>query len=376
MPDPPQAKRRFRVALSFPGEHRSRVENIANTLAARLGREKVLYDKWYAAEFARPNLDTYLSKLYHDESDLIAIFLCQEYTEKEWCALEGRAWRDVLKHKEDERLMFLRLDQAGVPGVYSIDGYLPIRRMSDAEVAAAILQRLGEPAAPAAPRAFTAKLPIVHPTLIGRENELAFLDRAWSNADTNFVQVIAAGGTGKTALVDKWFRPHLGEADVFGWSFYSQGSSPDRQTSSDPFFAEILAWLHIEIAPTASIYAKAEAVARRLREERVLLLLDGVEPLQDAEGTLRDMALKALLLELDTENASTWPITTSPRAISPKPNASSTKPATTAATRNSPPSAPNWPVDPDHQHFYQIASLVSHHLPLSDFRLNSIPVRL
>jgi hypothetical protein len=117
-------------------------------------------------------------------------------------------------------------------------------------------------------------------------------------------------------------------------------------------------------------------VARRLREERVLLLLDGVEPLQDAEGTLRDMALKALLLELDTENASTWPITTSPRAISPKPNASSTKPATTAATRNSPPSAPNWPVDPDHQHFYQIASLVSHHLPLSDFRLNSIPVRL
>jgi hypothetical protein len=216
MSDSPPAKRRFRAALSFPGEHRSRVENIANMLAARLGRERVLYDKWYEAEFARPNLDIYLSKLYHDESDLIAVFLCQEYNEKEWCGLEGRAWRDVLKHKEDERLMFLRLDQAGVPGVYSIDGYLPIREMSAEAVAAAILQRLGDPAAPSAPRAFTAKLPIAHPTLIGRENEIAFLDRAWSDAGTNFVQVIAAGGTGKTALVDKWFRRHLGEAPVFG----------------------------------------------------------------------------------------------------------------------------------------------------------------
>lgn len=41
-------------------------------------------------------------------------------------------------------------------------------------------------------------------------------------------------------------------------------------------------------------------MARRLREERVLLLLDGVEPLQDASGALRDAALRALLQELAT----------------------------------------------------------------------------
>jgi hypothetical protein len=302
MSDSRQGKRRFRVALSYPGEHRPRVENIATILAARLGRDQILYDKWHAAEFARPNLDTYLSKLYHDHSDLIGIFLCQAFNEKEWCGLEWRACRDLLKRKQDDRLMFFRLDDADIPGLYSIDGYLDIRRMSDAEVAAAILQRLGDPTAPPAPRFFTAKLPIVHPTLIGRENELAFLDRAWSDAGTNFVQVIAAGGTGKTALVDKWFRRHLGEAPVFGWSFYSQGAAPGRQTSSDPFFAEILTWLHMDIAPTASIYAKADAVASRLRQERLLLILDGVEPLQDPAGPLRDPALKALLQELDTAN--------------------------------------------------------------------------
>lgn len=114
------------------------------------------------------------------------------------------------------------------------------------------------------------------------------------------VQVIAAGGTGKTARVDKWFRKHLSEATVLGWSFYSQGSSVDRQTSSDPFFADIIQRFGIKVVPEASIYIKAEAVARRLREERVLLLLDGVEPLQDSTGALRDLPLKALLQELAT----------------------------------------------------------------------------
>jgi tetratricopeptide (TPR) repeat protein len=201
--------------------------------------------------------------------------------------------------------MFFRLDDAEIPGLYSIDGYQDIRAMADGEVAASILERLeeGRPGGPPHHRAFTSKLPVANPMLIGREGQIDFLDRAWADPATNFVQVIAAGGTGKTALVDKWFRRHLGEAEVFGWSFYSQGSSADRQTSSDPFFAEILAWLRIEIAPTASIYAKAEAVARRLREERVLLLLDGVEPLQDAAGSLRDAALKALIQELDTANS-------------------------------------------------------------------------
>jgi hypothetical protein len=303
----PSKSKRFRVALSFPGEHRPRVEKIAEALADRLTREKVLYDRWYAAEFNRPRLDTYLSKLYHDDSDLIAVFLCKEYDEKEWTGLEWDAIRDLLKRKQDDRLMFFRLDDADISGFLSIHGYQDIRTMSDQDVAAAILTRCGElggagGAACPLHRSFTAKLPVVNPTLIGRDPQLAFLDAAWSTPDTNFIQIIAAGGTGKTALVDKWFRRHLGEAPLFGWSFYSQGTSNDRQSSSDPFFAELLRWLHIDVPPTASVYAKADAVVARLREERVLLILDGVEPLQDSAGAVRDTALKALLQELNTSN--------------------------------------------------------------------------
>ena len=152
-------------------------------------------------------------------------------------------------------------------------------------------------------RTFTSKLPTVDPLLIGREKELAFLDQAWANPNTNVVQIIASGGTGKTALMDKWFRQHLGEATIFGWSFYSQGTSQDRQTSSDPFFAEALRFFAVNVDPGASAYAKAEALAEKFRHDKVLLLLDGVEPLQDSSGDMKDQALKALLQELDTHNA-------------------------------------------------------------------------
>ena len=100
----PATTKRFRVALSFPGDHRARVERIAEALAANLGRDKVLYDQWHAAEFARPNLDVYLPKLYNDESDLLVFFISKEYNAKEWCGLEWRAGLDLIKRREYGRL--------------------------------------------------------------------------------------------------------------------------------------------------------------------------------------------------------------------------------------------------------------------------------
>lgn len=137
-----EAKYRFNVALSFPGEHRARVQAIAQILGVEMGQKRVLYDDWHRAEFARPNLDVYLPQLYHEESLLLVFFLCSQYAKKEWCGLEWRAGRDLLKKNQDDRLMLLRLDHADIPGLYSVDGYLDIDRMPDDEVAREILRRL------------------------------------------------------------------------------------------------------------------------------------------------------------------------------------------------------------------------------------------
>ncbi len=302
--------RRFRVALSFPGEHRKRVENIALVLARQLGQDKILYDQWLDAELAKPDSDLDLENLYRDESQLVVFFFCEAYSKKPWCGVEWRIGRELRFRGEANRVMCLRLDQAEIPGLSPLDGYIDIANMPNGHVADRILKRLDlltlSINGAKQHRVFVSKLPTVNSLLIGRGEQIEFLDRAWADPETNFLQIIAPGGTGKTALMDKWFRRHLreDEATVFGWSFYSQGTSEQRQAaSSDPFFAEITSWLNISVPPTASVYAKAEAVASRLRKEKMLLILDGIEPMQDSAGFLRDSALKALLQELSTKNA-------------------------------------------------------------------------
>ncbi|MHC4519681.1 MAG: TIR domain-containing protein, partial [Planctomycetota bacterium] len=142
---PKEAERRFRVALSFPGERRPFIADIAADLAQHLGQERVLYDKFYEAEFARPDLDTYLPNLYRAQSELIAIFLCADYAKKRWCKLEWRFVRQLICTSEDSRIMFLSFDDIGpIPeiGILSGDGYVSIGTRPPQKIAKLILQRL------------------------------------------------------------------------------------------------------------------------------------------------------------------------------------------------------------------------------------------
>ena len=138
--------------------------------------------------------------------------------------------------------------------------------------------------------------------LVGRDDELKRLDEAWSDAKTNILSLIAEGGAGKSALVNEWLKRlqadnYRGAEAVLGWSFYSQGSK-ERATSADEFLNWALEKLGIKLE-TTSASAKGEAIAEELIKRRVLLVLDGVEPLQhglDTQlGQLKDQGIRALL---------------------------------------------------------------------------------
>lgn len=132
----------FKVALSFPGEHRDYVETVVRELQARLPAHSVFYDREFTAQLARPNLDTLLQHIYADNSDLVVVFLSENYEKKEWCGLEWRAIRGLLKKKMDDAIMFMRFDQASVPGTMSLDGYVDLATFTPAEAAALILERV------------------------------------------------------------------------------------------------------------------------------------------------------------------------------------------------------------------------------------------
>ncbi|MES9883165.1 MAG: TIR domain-containing protein [Sedimenticola sp.] len=142
-----EGQRRFKVGLSFPGEHRELVGQAAESLEEAFGRECVLYDQFHEAEFAKPNLYVHLPGLYKDECDLIVIFLCKEYSAKDWCKMEWRAISNLISERDDEDIMLFRMDDVDVAsgeiaGLYKGDGYLDINNHSGAEVAGFIFERL------------------------------------------------------------------------------------------------------------------------------------------------------------------------------------------------------------------------------------------
>jgi hypothetical protein len=132
----------FDVSLSFPGEVRSYVEEVARQLVRALGSNSVFYDNFYKSQLAAPNLDTTLQSLYRDRSRLIVAFLSGDYARKKWCGIEFRAIRDIINDKQDEMVMFVRHDSAEIAGVFAHDGFIDANRHSESEVAAMVIERV------------------------------------------------------------------------------------------------------------------------------------------------------------------------------------------------------------------------------------------
>ena len=133
---------KFKIALSFPGEKRKYVEQVADNLKSKLGEDTVFYDFDYQAYLCHPNADIILQNIYHRQSEIIVIFLCKEYSEKEWCGLELRAIRDLIKKKQGHRLIIVRFDNEPVDGFYSIDGYLDAQKFSPEQISAFVIENL------------------------------------------------------------------------------------------------------------------------------------------------------------------------------------------------------------------------------------------
>ena len=163
-----------------------------------------------------------------------------------------------------------------------------------------------------------ARLPVTGSDLFGRDEDIAFLDRVWVNKDVNIVTIVAWAGVGKSTLINHWLRKmaadHYRSAElVFGWSFYRQGTSGGT-SSADEFLDAALAWIGDPDPRHGTAWEKGERLAKLVAHRRTLLILDGLEPLQNPpgpqEGRIREPSLQALLRELAVFNKGLCVITT------------------------------------------------------------------
>lgn len=131
----------FDVALSFPGENRSFVEQIARELKRSIGSNSCFYDDDYVAQLARPSLDLLLQNIYR-KAKLVVIFLSSDYQRKEWCGIEWHAIREIIKKRNHNKSMYIKMDDGEVDGVLEVDGYIDGRKYSPEEIAWFIQERL------------------------------------------------------------------------------------------------------------------------------------------------------------------------------------------------------------------------------------------
>ncbi len=155
-----------------------------------------------------------------------------------------------------------------------------------------------------------AKMPGTGAAVFGREKELEILDNAWNDEHCHIVILQAWGGVGKTTLVNYWLNlmekeNYKGAARVYAWSFYSQGAEEGKQASADEFFQETLSWFGVTDPEKGSNVEKGRLLARLVRQEKNLIILDGLEPLQyppgeihGFDGKLKDAGLSMFLKEL------------------------------------------------------------------------------
>ncbi|MDA1049984.1 MAG: DUF4062 domain-containing protein [Planctomycetota bacterium] len=161
--------------------------------------------------------------------------------------------------------------------------------------------------------------------LIGRESVLSVAWNKVRRAETprpHVITFVALGGEGKTSLVAKWAAELAHENwpgcdAVFAWSFYSQGTREQVAASSDLFLKEALVFFgDAELANSAQgAFDKGRRLAQLVGQQRALLILDGLEPLQysptsPTPGELKDQGIAALLKGLSANSNSLCVVTT------------------------------------------------------------------
>ena len=193
------------------------------------------------------------------------------------------------------------------------------RRITRQSLQKNLTARTRKPLARLAPEKISvARLPITGSDVFGREEDISFLERAWANQQVNIVTIVAWAGVGKSTLVNHWLRrmaaKYYRAAElVFGWSFYRQGTSGDT-SSADEFLDAALTWFGDPDPRLGTAWEKGERLAKLIAHRRTLLVLDGLEPLQNPpgpqEGRLREPSLQVLLRELAAFNSGLCVITT------------------------------------------------------------------
>lgn len=131
----------FAVGLSFAGEQRAYVQDVALSL-----REKgvtVFYDRFHEVDLWGCDLVDTLNDLYSERLSLVVVFVSKDYVAKDFTNVERRAALSKAITTRQKYVMPVRFDDAKIPGLPNTIGYLNASENSPEQLTVKICKALG-----------------------------------------------------------------------------------------------------------------------------------------------------------------------------------------------------------------------------------------
>ncbi len=130
----------YDVALSFAGEDRDYVEQVA--MALRESSVKVFYDKFELADLWGRNLVDHLADIYAKRARFIVMFVSRHYAAKAWTNHERKHAQAGALQRQEDSILPARFDDTDVPGLASTVGYVDLNITTPAQLAEMIKRKL------------------------------------------------------------------------------------------------------------------------------------------------------------------------------------------------------------------------------------------
>jgi hypothetical protein len=130
----------FDIALSFAGEDRDYVDQVARILRDR--GIKVFYDLFEEANFWGKDLYEHLTDVYQHRAKFTVMFISSAYSKKLWANHERRAAQARAFQEAQEYILPARFDNTDIPGVLPTTGYVPLQNRSPDELVSLITKKL------------------------------------------------------------------------------------------------------------------------------------------------------------------------------------------------------------------------------------------
>jgi hypothetical protein len=137
----PSSSPRFQVALSFAGEQRTYVRQVADALAAR--HIAVFYDEFQANTLWGTDGAEHFHQIYSQDTQYVVMFISAEYVTKAWTRQERRSAISRQMKDDGEYILPVRFDQSEVPGLPDTIQYLLADRFTPAQLAIEIAKKVG-----------------------------------------------------------------------------------------------------------------------------------------------------------------------------------------------------------------------------------------